>query len=95
MELRTALKRLQKKTKRLHNKIIVVELLYSLKRILLLGGLNHASSIWLESGSYFIRFLSSRLGKTISVRIESFVVVTLGASLLCAGCAHTRWAAIL
>ena len=47
-ELHSALDRVQKKTKRLLNYIIVVvvELLYSLKRILLLGGLNHAPGIW-------------------------------------------------
>ena len=74
---------------------VVVELFYSLQRILLLGGLNHSPAIWLESGSYFIRFLSSRPGKTMTAHIVLFVVVTLGASLFCAGCAHTRWAAIL
>lgn len=57
--------------------VVVVELFYSLKRILLLGGLNHASSIWLESGSYFILFLSSRLGKTSAARIGLVVVVVV------------------
>ena len=52
-ELHSALDRVQKKTKRLLNYIIVVvvvvvvvELLYSLKRILLLGGLNQPLCIW-------------------------------------------------
>ena len=48
-ELHSALDRIQKKTNRLHSDIIVVvvvELFYSLKRILLLGGLDHASCIW-------------------------------------------------
>ena len=49
--------------------VAVVELLCSLERILLLGGLNHAHAIWPESGSYFISFLSSRLGKTMHERI--------------------------
>ena len=48
---------------------VVVELLYSLGRILLLGGLNHAHAIWLEGGSDFIIFLSSRLGKTMTARM--------------------------
>ena len=43
-ELHSALDRVQKKTNRLLNYII--ELLYSLERILLLGGLNHAYAIW-------------------------------------------------
>ena len=47
---------------------IIVESIYSLKRILLLGGLNQAPAIWLESGSDFIRFLSSRPGKTMTAR---------------------------
>ena len=38
----------------------------------MLGGLNHILAIWLESGSYFIRFLSSRLGKTHTARIGTF-----------------------
>ena len=50
--------------------VIVVELLYSLKRILLLGGLNHSPAIWLERGSYFIHFLSSGLGETMHARIR-------------------------
>ena len=29
----------------------------------------HAIAIWLESGSYFIRFLASRPGKTMGARI--------------------------
>ena len=50
--------------------VAVVELLYSLRIIiLLLGGLNHASSIWLENGSDFIIFLSSRLSKTMRARM--------------------------
>ena len=43
---------------------VVVELFYSLKRILLLGGLNHAPARWLERYSNLLRLLSSRLDKT-------------------------------
>ena len=45
---------------------------YSLKRILLLGGLNHAPAIWLERYSNLLRLLSSRLGKTQSARMWFF-----------------------
>ena len=52
--------------------VVVVELFYSLKRILLLGGLNHAPAIWLQRYSNLLRLLSSRLDTTSSARITSF-----------------------
>ena len=75
--------------------VVVVELFYSLERILLLGGLNHASAIWLERYSNLLRLLSSRPDKTSSAHSGCFVVVTLGASFICAGCVHTRQAPLL
>ena len=44
----------------------VVELFYSLKRILLLGGLNHAPAIWLQMYSSLLHLLSSRLRQMMS-----------------------------
>ena len=58
--------------------VVVVEVFYSLKRILLLGGLNHAPAIGLQRYSNLLRLLSSRLDKTSSAHMEFFVVVTLG-----------------
>ena len=52
--------------------VVIVELFYSLKRILLLGGLNHASLIWLKRYSNLLRLLSSRLGETMSARRHFF-----------------------
>ena len=69
-DLHSALDRVLKKTKRLLNYIIavVVELFYSLKRILLLGGLNHAPAIWLQRYSNLLHLLSSRLRQMMDAR---------------------------
>ena len=51
---------------------VVFELFYSLKRILLLGGLNHASLIWLQRYSNLLHLLSSRLRQMMSACRGSF-----------------------
>ena len=52
--------------------VVVVEIFYSLKRILLLGGLNHAPAIWLQRYSNLLCLLSSRLRQMMRARIVSF-----------------------
>jgi len=51
--------------------------------------------IWLRRYSDLFRLLSFRLRKTSGAHIGLFVVVTLGASFVCAGAVHTRLAVIL
>ena len=54
------------------DKLPVVELFYSLERILLLGGLNHAPAIWLQGYSNLLYLLSSRLRQMMSACRRSF-----------------------
>ena len=92
-ELHSALDRVQKKTKRLLNYII--ELFYSFKRILLLGGLTRP----MPFGSRVVvtLYFSSRLAQVKRVlRVGGpFVVVILGGYISCAGALHMRLAVIL
>ena len=53
-------------------------MLYSLKRILLLRGLNHAPAIWLQTYTNLLHFLSFRLSKTMTARRVLFCCCSSG-----------------